>query len=146
MARQITNIALHASVAIAGASVLFTAAMLILDAEPPIKILAGDVIPKRARAGEQVLASREFLITRPAVIEVTRSLAQGDCASGCVFYEMGTTVKAYEPGHYNQNRGVQLPENVKPGLYRFEATIQWENAVGRRRSIPTIPRDIEITK
>jgi hypothetical protein len=80
----------------------------------------------RAEVGEEgVTLHREFRITRPVTVTITRELVGVSPVMGTFRVALPPSVTTYEPGDYTLARLVPMPTGIPAGEYEIRNTVRW---------------------
>ena len=131
--------------AVLGLWVVTAIVMIFPTTSPMIYIDAGSVYPAKVKAGETMYVTRNFIVTRDDFVTVSRRMVAGDCKVKCEKVNLPTSDMRLAVGEYRNNTVPHvIPFPAKPGKYKLEFSIQWQDRIGRVISMPMPILEVEV--
>ncbi len=85
----------------------------------PCEFISADMIPDKVHPGQTVVIDRHFEVTRPARIEMSRSIETVTQTGDILTVQLPGASVDREPGKYAIQRNLVIPHGIPPGEYKM---------------------------
>lgn len=111
----------------------------------PIEYLPPTIVsPSKVHAGQTVLITRSYIVTRIEPITILRRMEKGDCANRCDRVDLPSSELTNPVGAATSSRPLQIPYDITPGVWTMKFSITWYDFLGRLRSAEVPAVTIEV--
>lgn len=133
----------HAGFAVVTLIVLMCLSLWLYPPGPVLELQESEVITPVVEPGGHLIVRRQFTAFRSVTLESTRFIRNLETGAE---YHMEGSRRSYEPGTYNRNNALDVPDNLPDGVYELHtshryATGPWVTSQAEWTPVRFIVRD-----